>query len=251
MRKPLVYSFAKGIGPMSLKEDTAKNIQPEISRRKLCMAMISGAAVLQTGCLGLASNLMHAVGMDMIPPEYEGFEEQTVAVITISDSSSYTRDQKSAELSTFVGRILTQKIKDIKVVRDDKVSHWRDTNGWDSLDFSEIGEGVEADKVLGIELSNFSLRDGPTLYCGTSDVTISVIDVATGDLEFSKSLEEYRYPTMAGQHTSETTESDDHFIRTTCQTVLLLTVELPAVRSAAGGLPKRPSASSSRDQLIT
>ena len=207
MRKPLVYSFAKGIGPMSLKEDTAKNIQPEISRRKLCMAMISGAAVLQTGCLGLASNLMHAVGMDMIPPEYEGFEEQTVAVITISDSSSYTRDQKSAELSTFVGRILTQKIKDIKVVRDDKVSHWRDTNGWDSLDFSEIGEGVEADKVLGIELSNFSLRDGPTLYCGTSDVTISVIDVATGDLEFSKSLEEYKYPTMAGQHTSETTES--------------------------------------------
>ena len=120
---------------MSLKEDTAKNIQPEISRRKLCMAMISGAAVLQTGCLGLASNLMHAVGMDMIPPEYEGFEEQTVAVITISDSSSYTRDQKSAELSTFVGRILTQKIKDIKVVRDDKVSHWRDTNGWNSLDF--------------------------------------------------------------------------------------------------------------------
>lgn len=192
---------------MSLKEESVKSNQLKLNRRAVCMAMFSGTALLQTGCLGLASNLMHAVGMDMVPPEYEGFEEQTVAVITISDSSSYSRDQKSGELSSFVGKILAQKIKDIKVVRNDKISHWRDTNGWDSLDFAEIGEGVGADKVVGIELSNFSLRDGPTLYCGTSDVNLTVIDVATGEAVFTKSLEEYRYPTMAGQHTSETTES--------------------------------------------
>ncbi len=150
---------------------------------------------------------MHAVGMDMIPPEYEGLEDLTVAVVTISDSSSYTRDQKSSELSSFVGKILAREIKDVKIVRNDKISHWRDTNGWDSLDFADIGKGVKADKVIGIELGNFSLRDGPTLYCGTSDVSITVIDVATGEVDFTKSLEEYRYPTMAGQHTSETTES--------------------------------------------
>ena len=192
---------------MSLKEKTIKASPSQLSRRAVCMALVSGTNLLQTGCLGLASNLMHAVGMDMIPPEYEGFEDQTVAVITISDSSSYTRDQKSSELSTYVGKILAKEIKGIKIIRDDKISHWRDTNGWDSLDFAEIGAGVEADKVVGIELGNFSLRDGPTLYCGTSDVTITVIDVATAEADFTKSLEEYRYPTMAGQHTSETTES--------------------------------------------
>ena len=171
------------------------------------MALVSGAALLQSGCLGLASNLMHAVGMDMIPPEYVGLEDKAVAVITISDSSSYARDQKSEELNAYLGKILNQHIKDIKLVRNDKISHWRDTNGWDSLDFAEIGAGVEADKVLGIELTNFTLRDGPTLYCGCADVTITVIDVATGEVEYSKSLDEYTYPTMAGQHTSETTES--------------------------------------------
>jgi len=30
---------------------------------------------------------MHAVGADMIPAEYEGLEEQTVAVVTLSDGS--------------------------------------------------------------------------------------------------------------------------------------------------------------------
>mgnify|MGYP001491592869 CR=1 FL=1 len=120
---------------------------------------------------------------------------------------SWIGDDNVSELSAFVGNILAKEIKDIKIVRNDKISHWRDTNGWDSLDFAEIGEGVKADKVIGIELGNFSLRDGPTLYCGTSDVTITVIDVATGEVDFTKLLEEYRYPTMAGQHTSETTES--------------------------------------------
>lgn len=200
-------SCAKGIVSMSLPKESFKSNQPSVSRRSLCMALVSGAALLPSGCLGLASNLMHAVGMDMIPPEYEGFEEKTVAVITISDSSSYTRDQKSAELSSFVGKILNKHIKNIQIVRNDKISHWRDTNGWDSLDFTEIGAGVEADKVLGIELGNFSLRDGPTLYCGCADVTITVIDVATGEVEYTKSLDEYTYPTLAGQHTSETTES--------------------------------------------
>ena len=202
-----LQAVPKGTRSMSLKEESVKSNRPEFSRRAFCTALVSGTALLQTGCLGLASNLMHAVGMDMIPPEYEGFEDLTVAVITISDSSSYTRDQKSSELSSFVGKILAREIKNVKIVRNDKISHWRDTNGWDSLDFAEIGEGVKADKVIGIELGNFSLRDGPTLYCGTSDVTITVINVATGEVDFTKSLEEYRYPTMAGQHTSETTES--------------------------------------------
>ena len=43
---------------------------------------------------------------------------------------------------------------------------------------------------------------------GPKDVLNGInIDVATGEAVFTKSLEEYRYPTMAGQHTSETTES--------------------------------------------
>ncbi|MGI9474276.1 MAG: hypothetical protein ACR2NZ_22230 [Rubripirellula sp.] len=178
-----------------------------LSRRTLCLTLISGTALLPTGCLGLASNLMHAVGVDMIPPEYEGLEDMTVAIVTVSDSSQYANDVAAHDLSRKVSEILTNHIKDITLVRGDKIEHWRDINGWDSLDFNEIGEGVDAQKVIGIEMSNLRLRDGATLYRGRSDVSVSVIDVATGKVEYTKSFDEYTYPSVAGQYTSETTET--------------------------------------------
>ena len=38
-------------------------------------------------------------------------------------------------------------------------------------------------------------------------MVISVIDVESGNIEYSRSLEEFTYPNIAGQYTSETTES--------------------------------------------
>lgn len=171
------------------------------------MASIGGSAVLQTGCLGIASNLMHAVGMDLIPAEYEGLNESTVAIVTITDSSQYTNDVAARELSTRVGQVLTSKGKEVQLVRDDLIAQWRDNNGWDSIDYGEIGAGVKAQRVLAIELFNLRLRDGQTLYRGRADVTIKVIDVETGNVAYTKTLDEYTFPVTTGQHTSETTEA--------------------------------------------
>lgn len=170
-----------------------------------CTAAIAVAALLQTGCLHMAT-LMHAAGLDMIPPEYDELKENTVAVITVSDSSQYYNDVAARELTRRVSEILTKQVKGVQLIREDKVEEWRDVNGWDAVDFAEIGKGVEAQKVLGIELSNLRLRDGATLYRGRSDVVVNVIDVETGTIEYTRSLEEFTYPTVAGQYTSETTE---------------------------------------------
>ena len=171
-----------------------------------CGAILSGAFLMQAGCTPLAT-MMHAVGVDMIPAEYEGLEDSTVAVITLTDSSQYSNDVTSRELSRFVGEILTKKVKKIQLVREDKVEQWRDVNGWDSLDFDTIGQGVGAQKVIGIELANLRLRDGATLYRGRADVVINVIDAETGNIDYTRTLDEFTYPHVAGQYTSETTES--------------------------------------------
>ncbi len=143
----------------------------------------------------------------MIPAEYKGLKECTVAVVTVTDSSQYSNDVASRELSRRVSEILTRKVNDVRLVREDKIEQWRDINGWDAIDFAGIGEEVEADKVLGIEVSNLTLRDGATLYRGRADVLVNVIDVATGTIEYTRRLDEYTYPTVAGQYTSETTET--------------------------------------------
>jgi hypothetical protein len=155
----------------------------------------------------MMSNLMHAAGMDMIPPECTCLEESTLAIITVTDSSQYRDDITARVLSRRVGEVLTQKVDELTLVREDKIEQWRDINGWNAIDFASMGKSVKAEKVLGIEVTNMRLRDGATLYRGRADVVIKVIDVETGNTEYAKSLDEYTFPTVAGQYTSETTEA--------------------------------------------
>ena len=160
----------------------------------------------QAGCLGLYSNLMHAVGADKVPAEYEGLEDSRLAIVTVTDGSQYSNDASARILSRRIGEILLKEVDDVTLVREDLIEQWRDSNGWDSIDFVAIGKGVKADKLLGIELTNLRLRDGATLYRGRADAIISVVDVATGEILYRRELDEFTFPTSAGQYTSETTE---------------------------------------------
>jgi hypothetical protein len=179
---------------------------PTKTRHFAPLGLLASAALCLSGCSSLAT-VMHAVGVDQIPADYKGLRDSTVAVITITDSSQYSNDIASRELSRFVGGILTREVRGIQLVREDKIEQWRDVNGWDSLDFDTIGQEVGAEKVLGIEVANLRLREGSTLYRGRADVVINVIDAETGNVEYTRSLDEFTYPNVAGQYTSETTES--------------------------------------------
>ncbi len=193
------------LAPQASTPDCPQN-SAQISIRAACFAMLAGIALLQAGC-GMMSNLIHATGADMTPAKYKGLEDATVAVVTVTDSSQYSDDIVARELSQRLGEILTQKVDDVALIRDDKIRQWRDVNGWDSIDFHSIGKGVKAEKVLGIEVTGMKLREGSTLYRGRSDVLIKVIDVETGNVDFEQKLDEFTYPTMAGQSATETTES--------------------------------------------
>ncbi len=173
------------------------------------LALVLAAGLLlasQTGCM-LYANLMHAVGADRVPPDYDGLEDTRLAIVTVTSGSQYSDDVSAKQLSQLVGNIVLKEVDGLKLVREDEIEQWRDTHGWDSIDFREIARGVEADKVLGIELSNLKLRDGATLYRGRSDVSISVIDAETGAIEYRRSLDEFTYPNNAPQPQSETTET--------------------------------------------
>ncbi len=159
------------------------------------------------GCLGLAANLMHMAGTDMTPAEYEGLEDTRVAIITVTDSSHYSDDVSAEMLSKRLGAILLLKVDDIRLVRYSEIEEWRDRAGWESTDYSDLGKAVKAEKVIAIELTNLKLRDGPTLFRGSSDVSLTVYDVESElDQVYSRTIDEYRFPRSAGQHVSETSE---------------------------------------------
>lgn len=176
------------------------------SRRAAVLAMVAGGLAIQTGCLGFAANIMNVVRGHTVKAEFPGLEGKRVAVVTITDSSQYSDDASARILSRRVADILSTEVKDIKLVREDEVQQWRDRNGWDAIEFIDIGRGVKADKVIGIEMTGLRLRDGATLYRGRAAVTATVYDIESGSVEFRRHLEEFTYPVSAGMYTSETTE---------------------------------------------
>jgi hypothetical protein len=174
----------------------------------LALTVIAGMVMLtQVGCLGIAANLMNVVKGHSVPAEFKELVGKRVAVVTLTDSSQYSDDASARILSRRVSEILQINVKDIELVREDEVQQWRDRNGWDAIEFIDIGKGVKADKVIAIEMTNLRLRDGATLYRGRAAVTTTVYDVKTGKTEFRKHLDEFTYPETAGQYTSETTET--------------------------------------------
>ncbi len=183
--------------------------QVTFTRRALGLSLVSLLCAANSGCMGLslAANVINAVKGYTVDAEFKGLREKRVAVVTLTDSSQYSDDASARILSRRISDILRTEVKDIELVREDEVQQWRDRNGWDAVEFLDIGRGVKADKVLGVELTNLKLRDGATLYRGRATVTVTVYDVASGALEFRKHLDEFTYPESAGQYTSETTES--------------------------------------------
>lgn len=181
---------------------------PQPSRRRflaaagLSLGLVGGT----TGCTILA-NLGHAVGADQIPPEYAGLADSRVAVVALTDASHYSDDKAARFLARQVGQVLQANVKKVRLVREDEISKYRDENGYDETDFVAIGEALEADKVIGIQVGNMTLLDGQSLYRGRSDVIVQVFDPKTNELLFSRDLDEYTYPESAGQHVSETTET--------------------------------------------
>ena len=169
-------------------------------------SLLTLVAISQTGCLGVMSNLMHAVGADMLPAESDHLKEKKVAIVTLTDRSQYSDDVTARLLSRKVADELRESVKGIQLIREDEIQQFRDRNGYDVDDFAEIGRGVGADRVLGLEVSDMTLREGATLYRGRASVRLTVVDVPTDEILYSKEIDDYTFPKSAGQYTSETTE---------------------------------------------
>ena len=167
---------------------------------------LAGLLVTQPGCLGLMSNFMHAVGADRVPPECEVLEDSKVAIVVVTDQSQYSDDVASRLLARKLSGVLNTEVDGMTLVREEVIQQWRDVHGRDSVDYLKLGKGVEAEKLLVVELTDLRLRDGATLYRGRSNVHMKVYDLVTEEEVFSKDIDEFTYPVNAGQYTSETTE---------------------------------------------
>lgn len=162
--------------------------------RVATIAVVLFTLPLTTGC-ALLTTLRWIGGDNLVPAEYDDLEGQRVAVVCVSDGSSYGTGSESQLLAREVSLILRHNVKNIELVRAEEIADWIDRKGWDEIDYREIGRGVKAERVVAIGLAGFSIREGASLYKGRADVSVSVYDMADGgDEVFRKSIPEFSFP---------------------------------------------------------
>jgi hypothetical protein len=164
------------------------------------LAMFGISTVLTaSGCAPLlATGIYIAQGGNVLPAEYDGLEGQRVVVVCRPPSShEYRHAGASSAVSQQVSRLLVDNVDEIDVVNPREVDNWIDESDWG--DFKELARAVRAEKVVYIEMNDFELYRGKTLYQGQADVSVTIYDIKNnGRLAWDRHLGEILYPANSG-----------------------------------------------------
>jgi hypothetical protein len=150
---------------------------------------------------------MYVVSGQNTPAEFAGLKGKRVAVVCRPVTSLHFRDSSvSRDLAKHVGLLLDKNVPQIELVDQREVFEWADENSWE--EYAEIGRALNADMVVGIDLEEFSLFQGQTLYQGKANIRLLVYDVAGGrEPVFEKNLPQAVYPPNAPIPASDNQES--------------------------------------------
>jgi hypothetical protein len=178
-----------------------------VTWRGMLLVILLAGFVSACGCVNLAANLIYAVTGNNRPAEYDGLKGKRVAIVVATDGGMAT-DATSAMLTSYIHAALNNNVKKIDVVRQSEVERWVDSHGHSDADYLEIGRGVDAERVVAVEVLNLKLRNGATLYKGQSDITVTVYDVpGGGKVLFRKQIPEFAFPNMGGPTVTDISEA--------------------------------------------
>jgi len=169
------------------------------AHRAVALLFVAMLVVAHSGCAALLATGIYVFdGGNMAPAEFEGLESHRVVVMCKPPSShEYRHAGASRAIAAGVSEMLVKNIRDIDVVNPREVDNWVDESDWG--DFRELAQAVHADLVVHIELADFELYKGKTLYQGRADVTVTVYDMKNkSKMLWDEHLGEVLYPVNSG-----------------------------------------------------
>lgn len=174
----------------------------------LALALLAVAAVLSAGgCAGGMFTIMYLLKGNNAPAECDKLKEKRVVVVCRPVVAlQYRNARVEHDLAEQVGVLLRENVPKIKVIDHRKAAEWMDENNWD--DYLQVGRALKADMVVGIDLEQFSMLQGQTLYQGKASTQIKVYDCKTGKLVFEKNPPQSVYPPNRVVQTSEKQEGE-------------------------------------------
>lgn len=175
-------------------------------RAVLLGGLVAASAAGTTGC-AIVYQLFRGDG-PMVPAMHTGLVNRRVAVVALVNGGSLGSETVAEDLARAIAGHLRRKVENISVVRPEEVADWIDQNNWDEDDFVEVGRGVDAERVVAVEVNHFRLHDGPTLYRGQASLVVRVIDVESGGrIVFEHDMPEFSFPPHYGIPTTDRSEA--------------------------------------------
>ncbi|MFZ5830040.1 MAG: hypothetical protein ACOY3P_08130 [Planctomycetota bacterium] len=178
-----------------------------MTRRALITLALAAVMLGTTGCRTIMTTMAYLIVGPTVEADYQGLEKKTVLVVVRPSAHvdwGYTSVDK--ELAREIAMLLRTNVRKIKVVDHQKVANWLDENQWN--EYTEVGEALKADMVLGIDLLEFGLYQGQTLYQGQASCNLTVYDMEEdGAVVFEKALPRTLYPPNTGIPAAEMPES--------------------------------------------
>jgi hypothetical protein len=142
-----------------------------------------------------------------VPAEFAELKGKKVAVVCrpiieleFSDAGS------SRELATLVGNQIQKNVRRSKVIGQHEVARWNDENAW--VDYQTVGAALGANHVVGIDLEEFRLHEGSTLYRGRASASVRVYDIAKKELVFQRRIDDFAFPANTAIPTTDRSERE-------------------------------------------
>jgi hypothetical protein len=179
------------------------------NRRGWLVASLSltAAGLLSAAGCSMVATAMYVITGNDAPAECDELKGKKVAVVcrpttSLDFNNSSVADMLAHQVSTLLGK----NVSKVTIIDPRKVGDWTDENTWE--DYVEIGKALNADYVVGIDLEEFSLQQGQTLFQGRASIAVSAYDVKKGKLPiWEKHLPQSVYPPSGGIPAGEKPES--------------------------------------------
>jgi hypothetical protein len=175
-------------------------LSPAIMGRKrfssICLVSLA-SLLLATGCLPMLDRIAYVIKGTDLPAPYDKLSGKRTAIVCISEASAFGPDSVSHSITRMLGATLLQKVKKIQLVSSLETEKWVDENDWDGKDYLALGKGVKAERLITIEVGDYSIHEGKTLHKGRISLTMTVYELDGKDgpiVGHTYQLPQYEFP---------------------------------------------------------
>ena len=148
-----------------------------------------------SGCRDAFFTVAYLVKGNEVEAECKELKGKRVAVVCRPlVSLQYRNASVAKDVAREVGLLLKKNVPKIQLIDHAKVAEWMDENGYGEVEYLDVGRALKADLVVGIDLEQFDLLQGQTVFQGKANVAVKVYNCKTGATVFSKHLPQTVYP---------------------------------------------------------